>query len=71
MSERRVVFVTGSTDGIGYQVVRALAARDLKVLVHGRSKTKVDAAIAKLMAELGARASARSRARPPRPARAR
>src|SRR5262252_3352404 len=52
MSERRVVLVTGSTDGIGRQTARALAARELKVIVHGRSKANVDAAIAKLRDEL-------------------
>src|SRR5712691_10555925 len=52
MSEPRVVLVTGSTDGIGRQTVRALAAREMKVIVHGRSKMNVDAAIAKLRDEL-------------------
>src|SRR5258706_5902410 len=48
----RVVLVTGSTDGIGRQTARQLAAGGLKVLVHGRSKTKVDAAVAALREEL-------------------
>lgn len=48
----RVVFVTGSTDGIGRQTARQLAARGLKVIVHGRSKAKVDAVLADLRAEL-------------------
>lgn len=52
MSERRVVLVTGSTDGIGRATARALAAGGLKVVLHGRSKAKVDAAIAKLVDEL-------------------
>lgn len=52
MSERRVVLVTGSTDGIGRATVRALAAAGMKVLLHGRSKAKVDAAIGKLTEEL-------------------
>lgn len=51
MSER-VVLVTGSTDGIGRQTARQLAAGGMKVIVHGRSKTKVDAAIAALEEEL-------------------
>src|SRR4051812_763645 len=48
----RVVLVTGSTDGIGRVTARTLAAAGNKVIVHGRSKPKVDAAIAQLSAEL-------------------
>src|SRR6266550_1029094 len=48
----RVVLVTGSTDGIGRQTARQLAAGGIKVLVHGRSKAKVDAALAALRGEL-------------------
>src|SRR5690348_13916825 len=48
----RVVLVTGSTDGIGKQTARQLAAAGLEVIVHGRSKPKVDATIAGLAAEL-------------------
>jgi NAD(P)-dependent dehydrogenase (short-subunit alcohol dehydrogenase family) len=50
--EPRVVLVTGSTDGIGRQTARELAARGLRVIVHGRSKAKVDAALAALAGEL-------------------
>ena len=52
MSDRRVVLITGSTDGIGRAAARALAAAGAKVILHGRSKPKVDAAIAKLSEEL-------------------
>lgn len=52
MSDVRVALVTGSTDGIGRQTARSLAAAGLKVIVHGRSKPKVDATIAALLAEL-------------------
>src|SRR6266700_6433695 len=48
----RVVLVTGSTDGIGRQAARQLAAGGMKVLVHGRSKAKVDATLAALRDEL-------------------
>lgn len=51
MSER-VVLVTGSTDGIGRQTARQLAAGGLHVIVHGRSKATVDAALAELREEL-------------------
>ena len=52
MTDRRVVLITGSTDGIGRATARGLAAAGAKVILHGRSKPKVDAAIAKLMEEL-------------------
>ena len=52
MSERRVVLVTGATDGIGRATARALAAAGMKVVVHGRSKVKVDATLAQLAGEL-------------------
>lgn len=52
MSDRRVVLVTGSTDGIGRATARALAAAGAKVILHGRSKPKVEAAVGKLLEEL-------------------
>ncbi len=52
MSDRRVVLVTGSTDGIGRATARALAAAGAHVILHGRSKPKVDAALAAMLEEL-------------------
>src|ERR1043165_7209362 len=52
MTDRRVVLVTGSTDDIGRATARALAAGGMRVVVHGRSKPRVDAALASLTAEL-------------------
>jgi NAD(P)-dependent dehydrogenase (short-subunit alcohol dehydrogenase family) len=48
----RVALVTGSTDGIGRQTARQLAAKGIKVIIHGRAKPKVDATIAWLRDEL-------------------
>ncbi len=48
----RVVLITGSTDGIGRHSARQLAAAGLKVIVHGRSKAKVDATIAAMREEV-------------------
>ena len=48
----RVVLVTGSTDGIGRQVARQLAAGGMTVIVHGRSKPKVEATLEQLQGEL-------------------
>lgn len=52
MTDRRVVLITGSTDGIGRATARALAAGGMKVILHGRTKLKVDAALASLGEEL-------------------
>jgi len=52
MTQRRVALVTGSTDGIGRATARALAAGGMKVILHGRAKSKVDAALAALAEEL-------------------
>jgi len=52
MTDRRVVLITGSTDGIGRATARALAAGGMTVIVHGRSKAKVDATLAALREEL-------------------
>jgi len=52
MTSRRAVLVTGSTDGIGRATARALAAGGMKVILHGRTKPKVDAALASLREEL-------------------
>ncbi|HEY1813205.1 MAG TPA: SDR family NAD(P)-dependent oxidoreductase [Kofleriaceae bacterium] len=48
----RVVLITGSTDGIGRATARQLAAAGAHVIVHGRSKPKVDTAVAQLRGEL-------------------
>src|SRR3569623_1204557 len=48
----RVVLITGSTDGIGRALARQLAAGGMHVIVHGRSKTKGDLALAALRDEL-------------------
>jgi NAD(P)-dependent dehydrogenase (short-subunit alcohol dehydrogenase family) len=49
---RRVALITGSTDGIGRAAARALAAGGMKVILHGRTKIKVDGALAALAEEL-------------------
>lgn len=52
MSDPRVVLVTGSTDGIGRAAARALAAGGMRVILHGRNRPKVTAALAALQEEL-------------------
>lgn len=50
MSSPLVIVVTGSTDGIGKATASALLATGAHVIVHGRNKPRVDAAVAALAA---------------------
>ena len=50
--EGKRALVTGSTAGIGYAIVRGLASEGARVVVTGRTQASVDAALAKLRAEL-------------------
>jgi len=52
MTTPRTALVTGSTDGIGKQVAIELARAGLHVIVHGRSRPKVDAALADISAQV-------------------
>ena len=46
----KLALVTGSTAGIGYATCESLAREDARVIVNGRTKQAVDAAVAKLNA---------------------
>ncbi|MCF7996932.1 MAG: SDR family NAD(P)-dependent oxidoreductase [Chromatiaceae bacterium] len=48
-----VALVTGATDGIGRLTASRLSARRATVLVHGRSRDKVDAVVAEIEGEGG------------------
>lgn len=40
--EDRIILITGSTDGIGYQTAIELAKSDFHIIVHGRSREKAE-----------------------------
>jgi short-subunit dehydrogenase len=44
----KTILVTGSTDGLGYKLVHELASLQANIIVHGRSKEKVNALIKEL-----------------------
>jgi NAD(P)-dependent dehydrogenase (short-subunit alcohol dehydrogenase family) len=50
--EGRRALVTGSTGGIGYAIARGLAAEGARVTITGRTQASVDAALARLRADL-------------------
>lgn len=50
MTTPRTALVTGSTDGIGKATAIELARAGLHVIVHGRSRPKVDRAVAEITA---------------------
>src|SRR6266566_9177092 len=43
--DQQIVFVTGSTDGLGKQTAYTLAAQGATVLLHGRSRERFEAAL--------------------------
>ena len=45
----KTALVTGSTSGIGHAIARGLAGAGAEVVVNGRTKAKVDAAIAEIV----------------------
>jgi len=45
--------VSGSTAGIGFAIAAALAAEGAKVIVNGRTEARVDAAIKKILTDVG------------------
>jgi NAD(P)-dependent dehydrogenase (short-subunit alcohol dehydrogenase family) len=48
----KTALVTGSTAGIGHAIAKGLAATGAEVVLNGRTKAKVDAAVAALAKEL-------------------
>ena len=52
--ENKLALVSGSTAGIGYAIAKALAAEGARVVINGRSETRVREAIATLRASVPA-----------------
>ncbi len=48
----KIALVTGSTEGIGRAIAKGLAASGADVIINGRKQEKVEAAVAKLAAEV-------------------
>ena len=50
--ENKLALVTGSTAGIGFAIAKALAAEGARVVVNGRSETRVAEAISSIRADI-------------------
>lgn len=59
----KIALVTGSTEGIGFAIAHALHNAGADVVVNGRTRQKVDAAIARLGARAGSCLRSRHRRR--------
>jgi gluconate 5-dehydrogenase len=49
----RIALVTGAARGLGYEIAHALARAGAQVYVHGRDATRVEAAVAAIVADGG------------------
>jgi NAD(P)-dependent dehydrogenase (short-subunit alcohol dehydrogenase family) len=50
--ESKLALITGSTAGIGFAIAKALAAEGARVVVNGRTETRVNEAITSIRAEI-------------------
>ena len=50
--ENKLALVTGSTAGIGFAIAKALAAEGARIIVNGRTESRVTAAIASIRADV-------------------
>ncbi len=58
MTDTRTILITGATDGLGRALADGLAAEDAQLILHGRSREKLDRAAAEIAREHGGRAPA-------------
>ena len=49
--ERQTILITGSTDGLGREVARTLAATGAHIIVHGRNRERGEALVAEIARE--------------------
>lgn len=49
---KKVILVTGATDGIGWESARALASQGHRVILHGRTPAKAEEAMRRLLRDL-------------------
>jgi NAD(P)-dependent dehydrogenase (short-subunit alcohol dehydrogenase family) len=58
VTDTRTILITGATDGLGRALANGLAAEDAQLILHGRSREKLDLAAAEIASEHGGRAPA-------------
>jgi NAD(P)-dependent dehydrogenase (short-subunit alcohol dehydrogenase family) len=51
--KNKIALITGSTAGIGYATAKQLAAEGAMVIVNGRTRQRVDAAVKRIIDETG------------------
>ena len=52
MNEKKIAFVTGSTDGIGLFTATKLSQKGYKVIIHGRNQERITQALQKIRSEV-------------------
>jgi NAD(P)-dependent dehydrogenase (short-subunit alcohol dehydrogenase family) len=58
MTDTRTILITGATDGLGRALASGLAADDVQLILHGRSREKLDRTVAEIARERDGRAPA-------------
>ena len=48
MSTEKIVLITGSSQGLGFELAKALDQRDMRLILTGRTQHKLEAALSQL-----------------------